>query len=640
MYVFSDIRKRVEDDPSMASRITLLIKDESDWLYAQLIAPRFGIPVYAKHKRMLFSYPEVKKAVSGIFESKSFAHGEGESEPEKELWRLVDRFELGDLPFEFAYANLLEILQSSTVIETNEIRGVEVVTTFGIDPKKTVYAMDFAYGSFYKEFADKNVYSDEELRRFQCNPSYVRTALDRQLKLDYLSFHKGLFLSRVKAHLSDAIFPSQFIEELNWGKDCEKTPSWNSDGLYSPESIQFAKSDYYDRHFDFEKHGEVRSYDHGFKGINFPYFEEGHSWSVTNLESYVSCPFQYLMKGLLPEQSDGDFFARAFGTLVHKIFEDIYHSDFDFRVAYGEGVEKFKGYYQKSNAPFTPRDEALLEVSEHWLDVFSGLHRAWLNSANFKSVPKDSEIKVAFELFDEDGVQYKFRGAVDKIVWTDDGDLHYYTIVDYKTGGETFSPLEVFLGKSTQLPIYYYALESEGKEELANCMFGGFGLQHIYPKSLKPGLLSKEGLIDPNVYRNFSKLSGIVRDEVSYWRSIDNTAIKKGKSGGIKSNGGNFVARKYGFQGNGEQSLLPSDRRFYGFEELVDDAKKALISTIKKIESGEFPIAPTYFDLNAKDGVRVCDFCSYRNICYRRINSDLVSYRKTIQKHFAKGDES
>ena len=639
MYVFSDIRKRIEEDPSLASRITLLAKDESDWLYAQLIAPRFGIPVYAKHKRMLFSYPEVKKAVSGIFENKSFAHGEGESEPEKELWRLVDRFELAGLDFNFAYANLLEILQSSTVIEANEIRGVEVVTTFGIDPSKIVYAMDFAYGSFYKEFADKNVYSDEELRRFQCNPSYVRTALDRQLKLDYLSFHKDLFLSRVKAHLSDSIFPSQLIEELNWGRGCEKTSSWNTGGLYSPESIQFAKSDYYDRHFDFEKHGEVRSYDHSFKGINFQYFEEDHFWSVTNLESYISCPFQYLMKGLLPEQGDSDYFARAFGSLVHKVFEDVYHSDFDFKAAYEKGAEEFRKYYQRVNAPFGPRDEALLEVSEHWLDVFSGLHREWLNNANIKSISDDSEVKVPFELSDEDGVQYKFRGRVDKIVWTDDGASHYYTIVDYKTGRETFSPFEVFLGKSTQLPIYYYALGPKEKPELAGCVFGGFGLQHIYPKTLKAGLLN-EGLLDPSVYRNLSKLSGVVRDEESYWRSIDNTAFKKAKTPVVKASGGSFVARKHGFQGNGEQSLLPNAYRFYGLSDLVEDAKKALVSTIKKIESGEFPIAPTYSDLKANHGARVCDFCSYRNVCYRRISTDLVSYGKTIQEHFAKEDES
>ena len=636
MYIFSDIRKKVKADPNAASRMQILIKDETDAMYISLIAPRFGIPFHSRKKRPLITYPSIKKVLSAIYEMKSFYNipqGEGE---EQEFWHLVDFYELRTMPFDLAYANLLEILQANCLIEEEDVIGVEIVTSFLIDPKKEVYVVDFAYGSFYKEFSDKNVYSDEDLRSFCCNPSYVNTLLDRQVKLDYITFTPLLFLSRVKEHLQDSIYPSQFIAELGWDKECEKLVDGNADGLFTSEAALLSTSDFFDKTFNFAKIGDIRSYDHSFKGIGFFPLSTNKPWSVTNLEGYISCPFRYLMGILLPEKDADDYYKRVFGSAVHKIMESIYHPDFSFDEAVEAGVASFREYKEKLGSHLDERDEALLEVAKHWLALIVHLHRRWLENGSFLPHSQDAEIKISFHIDDDEGNRYPFSGRIDKVVWTKSESLTYYTIVDYKTGSETFDPLEVFLGKSTQLPIYHYAIEQNAKPEFSACLLGGFGLAHVYAKTIAKAFV-KDGVFTSDALLSISRLDGLVRDEEDYWSSIDRTAFKP--KGGIDNHGGRYVRRHYCFHTDEAYSLLSNPYRPYTLEDMVDDAKKGLVTTIKKIESGRFPIAPAFLSLKAKQGMRVCSFCKYRDVCYRNLATDGADYWQEIQKHFAPNDE-
>ncbi len=636
MYVFSDIRKRLLDDPSLNNRIAIHAKDDVDFMYIKLLAPIFGIPYYRDSRRKLLTFNSVKKDLQTIFKSKSFALEPADDPARNELRRLIDSYELASFDFDFAYANLLEILDSCSVKEEVERKGVPIVTDFAITPERLTYILDFQFGDFYREFDDKNVYPDARIVEVGGNPSYALTSMDRQLKFDYLSFTDFPFLSRVGSHLKDAIYASQFIAELHWDKKKIVKIADNPDGVYTSAAELLFQADCLDRQFYHAPHGKIMSYDHSFKGIDRPLYPEDKVWSVTNLETYINCPFRYLMGKMLPEQGDSDFYKRAFGSATHKLFERLYHKDFDFETSFLEAEDAFKQYLQKQSAPFTERYETLLRLAKYWLSYTVPILKRWTESATIVENEEDAEQRVQFYLSDENGLSYPFSGIIDKIVITKGDKGKYCTILDYKTGSETFNPYEVFLGKSTQLPLYYWAIQQSENARLAKgAHIAGFGIQHIYFKTPKAALV-RDGVVSENNLIKGSKLQGALSMDPDYANSIDKTAFNK--YGELRSTGGDFLNFKYGFE-DLDSSILGEGEIKYTIKDVVSDAKKSMVETIRKIKSGHFPIAPTFISPTSRYGQPMCSYCIYRDVCYRVLAKDLVSYYGEVEKKFSLAEE-
>ena len=76
-----------------------------------------------------------------------------------------------------------------------------------------------------------------------------------------------------------------------------------------------------DRAFYAKPIGEYRGYDSSFQGIQGFVYPKG-SFSVTNLESYRSCPYRYYLNMVLPKQWR-DYRPSFVGTMVHKVLENV-----------------------------------------------------------------------------------------------------------------------------------------------------------------------------------------------------------------------------------------------------------------------------------------------------------------------------
>ncbi|MCR5490770.1 MAG: PD-(D/E)XK nuclease family protein [Bacilli bacterium] len=636
MYVFSDIRKRIKEAPSLIGNIAVHAKDESDFFYIKLIASLFGLPYYKDSRRKLLSYPAIKAGVKGIFEAESFALPEGEGDLElQELKTIIDHYGLKELDFDFAYASLLEILSSSGVKEDVEKRGIAIVTDFSIVPGRLTYITDFQFGDFYREFDDKNVYPDARIVEIGANPSYILTEMDKRLKIDYLSLTDFPFLSRVKEHLQDSIYNSQLISELGWDEKKVQLINENPSGVYTTQAALLFQADDLDRRFIHAPIGNIMSYDRSFKGIGAPLFPKDRNWSVTKLEQYISCPFRFLMGVMIPEQEDGDYYLRAFGTAAHKLFEDMYHADFDFDASMAKAEEEFKKYLKGKKAPYTDRYDVLLSLAKYWLGHIAPILRGWVDHANLIDHRLDAEQEVHFTLTDDAGNSYRFAGRIDKIVWTRGKERDYYTIIDYKTGAECFNPYEVFLGKSTQLPIYYWALTQPDNIAITDgASFGGFGIQHIYFKTPKQAFV-KGGEFSEGNLRLGTRIEGALCSSADYVSSFDDTALGKD---GVKSTG-QYANFKCSFADLDNDSILKDNEIKYTMNDLVKDAQQALVDTIKKIEAGEFPIEPTIYDLTAKQGMSVCGNCPYSDVCYRVLSKDSKEYYSAAKRKFTKKEE-
>ncbi len=652
-YLYSDIRRRLIDGEN-AGNIVIHIADEADLFYCELCSSLFKVPSLLKMSVPFLSNPHVKKKVHEIYEGKTFDcfyEEEKDNEALKALSELVSFYRLGEIPFERGYASLLEMLSSLSTSETKSSSGIIVTNKYAIEADKKVYVTDFVSGSFYEVYEDKDILDDKSLREIGANPSFVLTSLDRENKLNYLRYGDIVSLSYAEEHLSDSIYPSQFVSELKTYKNkTKRMGARNENGIYTKKTRDMLFSKELDDAFYRKRIEDHRSYDHSYQRIEnyISPFKDGRC-SVTNLEKYVKCPFAYLYSQLLPS-TDSDFHYMDLGTLIHKVMESLYDDDFSFDEAFEEGKKEYEEAMLKRGQEIGSAEKVYIKVVRHHLKRMVGELRSWKNySSIYKDVP---EQKIEWDLFDGDK-KYHFIGRIDKVVAFGKDKPDFYYLIDYKTGGESFIPETVFLGSSTQLPLYAYALQNDErlKEELvSSARFAGFGIQQMYSPSIKKAYCSEKTLSEKTFYKK-SAFAGVSLDpkEENFWRLADRSAIESDTS--------EYKCKGDGFFVNGKQSFVSlskgtvfkktkaySDFKPYTLGELIEDAKKSSIETIRKIENADFPITPTSRDLSKapseKKDALSCNYCPYGDICYRDIYRDKKDYSRIIKEHFRKGEKN
>ena len=641
-YIFSWVRDKARDNPNQKQRI--IVNGDEDIFYVKIMSESFRIPVCYVEERPLISIKSVKTKINDIYRNKSYLFKEKELEDQdvKVLKELIEYYTLDKLEdFSYSYANLLEIVASKNTRIPVGNGGVVITNKFTFDPTFFTYVTNFNSDAFYKIYADDNVLPDSELLEIGYNTSYRKTAIERRNKLNFLRHNNVAVISRVKKHLNDKIFDSPLLKELGWDKKIRneedlELPTFTTDAAYLYSATMLYKSG-----LKFDSN-VFNAYNPSFKGINNGEDFRRKTWSVTGLETYISCPFKYYLNVLIPLERN-DYSKRFIGTAIHKVFEKFNHLDFDLNTALKEGEEAYYEQFRKVGIIPTPRDKAYLQIAQTWLRKFIKTYQKSIEGVNIvKPVENDYEKPIEFSLEDDKGQTYNFRGLIDKIIVTQGNEHKYYSIVDYKTGAEEFNPLEVFLGKSIQLPLYYYAIENNIQPDFYTDGgdFGGFYIQHIFFSTIKTALKdANKPTLSENRLTKQSRFAGINKESVSYIASLDPTAFKK--DGSIKPNGGDLLQIKHRFtESSADEQIINDDGiklARYNLDDLVKDAKSAAINAINKICVGDFPIAPTSYSLNDFNAERIaCNNCPYRPVCYRSIR-DAVDYKKEILKHFQKG---
>ena len=640
-YIFSWVRDKARDNPNQKQRI--IINGDEDIFYVKIMSELFHIPVCYVEERPLISIKSVRAKINKIYNSKAFEFTDEELEDQdiKALKELIEYYGLNKGDFLFSYANLLEIVASkNTRIPVGE-GGVVISNKFVFDPSFFTYVTNFNSDAFYKIYADDNVLSDAELKEVGYNTSYTKTAIERRNKINFLRHNNVAVISRVERHLGDKIFDSPLLDEIWKGKkikyeDDLEMPTFTTQAAFLYSSTILNKSG-----IKFDSN-VFNAYDPSFKGLHSGEDFRRSTWSVTGLESFINCPFKYYLTKLIPLDKN-DYSKRFIGTAIHKVFEKFNHIDYVFEDALKEGEEAYYKEFEKVGITPTPRDKALLEISQTWLRRFMKTYQKVQGVTNFaKPVEDDYEKSIQFYLEDENNETYNFYGKIDKIVISESNGHKYYSIIDYKTGMEDFNPLEVFLGKSIQLPLYYYAIENniQPSQYTQDGEFGGFYIQHVFFSTIKSALkdVNKPTLSEKRLAQQ-SRLAGINKDSVSYIASIDRSAFKD--DGSLKSNGGDLLQLKHQFKENDTDEIIIKDGGIglsrYNLDDLVDDAKHAAINAIHRICEADFIIQPTSYSLLEFDATKtVCNNCPYRRVCYRS-KLDVKDYKKDVLKHFKKG---
>lgn len=660
-YLYSHIRDEILKDPTKKDRIQIVYNDEADRFYMNFCSKLFRLPVSTLAKRNLLSFPKVNQKIKQIFQNQDFSFKDDElTDPTLlSLKSLIDKYHLDQFQsFSFAYSNLLEIVSATNVKQEETEGGLLATTSFYLDPKTEYYVTNFKHDVFYHIESDKDALPDQELINLDINPSFAKTQMDRRLKGNYLKYNNIVLLSRVRQHLNEKLFDSEFIEELKW-KNYIHLYQGDEEGNYTSLAEKLYLTNQLDKSFYYKKTGDIRSYDHSFKGVEAKIISPNKAFSLTDLERYVLCPFAYYLNKVLPLKDD-DPHARYNGTLIHTLCENLFHEDYDFEKEWERAKQGYIHSCERDGFEYSPYEEMCLSILHHRLERIIPILRSHNKAMHLNEIEDDAELKISFSLNGKEGTHYAFNGKIDKLVSTTYNNKKYYTIIDYKSGKESFIPSNVFLGSSVQLPLYYYALKNvdlsdqnnaKFKPFLENASFGGFGIQHVYGPTAKPFFRedSTQFLSEEGVLKN-AQLRGLFLDSVDYYTSFDIESVNfDKKTPAIKTYGGTYLAKGKAFRDEDPDSsdnfmLSKKDKQrtknnfpAYNLQMLVNDAVNSMIQTIENVHDCKFPIAPA--PIGSLKGTNPkntnCQYCPYKDVCYHD-SSDFKSYINEVNKHFPK----
>jgi len=308
-------------------------------------------------------------------------------------------------------------------------------------------------------------------------------------------------------------------------------------------------------------------------------------FSVTQLESYGRCPFQYFADRVLRlnvvRELEGGLTPLERGGALHEIL-------FEFFIKRRErGLQPL---FTASDDEFQQAVAELLSLAKTKIDEFNIADLYWeidkeslLGTAGRKGVLQEflelerkRKLEVGPAFFEmafgpkvgsrqqtDPSVTYsqpitvgdaKIRGKIDRV----DTGRSLFTIIDYKTGSTIARRKDIDLGMSLQLPVYLYAVEKILREKLVSDMKGVAGIYYTLTPPVKEQI-------------------GLASEEHS------------GKA----------------FLANRSRQLVQNDDEL---KAIIDRAIQFVNQYVRSISQGEFPVEPKMPD-------KVCSYCDFRTVC-------------------------
>ena len=343
-------------------------------------------------------------------------------------------------------------------------------------------------------------------------------------------------------------------------------------------------------------------------------------YSVTGLETYAKCPFQYFFSNILQfyveeDETEGELSSLDTGSLLHNILRAFYKNrheqgDPDIEQCNDEVFRKAECQLNKllDNAAEDHRNKrsAIGENNLFWETDIEKLRvrlHKWLKAERTKDLPTTPRYyEVSFGRDHEFDGTVKLTGRIDRI----DVSTEIFNIVDYKTGNNMPKIQDICEGRALQLPIYLkmarkWLREHETLElESASAVYYkirldqfttelGIGKDSLNGSAFKNyngkkwgafGATNKQLLEDECLVKMLERVSGYVEQYVD--------SISKG----------NFplITRVETFVRTEEEIEAGHliDTEEYGFVETKED--------------GDKPITP-------RDKAAPCSYCDYKRVC-------------------------
>jgi len=318
--------------------------------------------------------------------------------------------------------------------------------------------------------------------------------------------------------------------------------------------------------------------------------------SATSMESYLSCPFKYLLQYLLKMDSFEESFPLFYGNLAHKLIETQSKSN-DFNIS--DIISSFM-----KDFPDPIKKEVYFPILVHRMEQTLKALKDIRSQSDF--YPIASELSIS-KKYPQDP-RFEITGKIDQVFKYETEDLDYYAIVDYKTGSIQFDIEKIKTQKQVQLLMYAYLFNqslSDIRHQISGLYFQKAGL----PKSTLPEKISEYFSYDGISLKNKQMIEKFA--PYSYLKKVS-----------LKS----------------DNTLKESSRLMDSLElnELIENMNRKLDQVIQKIKNGSFEIEPEVVAPGKKESPS-CEYCSFQNICF--MANHLVFKDTSIEEEVVEDEE-
>lgn len=473
-------------------------------------------------------------------------------------------------------------------------------------------------------------FNQDELPKMEKDISYITDKEKDEVSLyktDYLNKRnknnlvyilsniKNLYLSYKLTSPFKSYYKSSLITDLSLNIVKPKLDSYNSSNIYNELRLASYLDLYHlygEKNKDLSKlytHYQIpyKTYSNVFTGINNDEYLTNLPYplklSYTSLNAYSECKFKYYIRHVLKLEPYTDTFQTYIGSMYHYILSVYKKTNFNFEEEYQKYLEK-RDLSLKEKLLLIRIKKDLLKLIDilNKQDLITGYNDAYYE----KKIDIDLKKKVSVI----------FTGSIDKIMYYQNIEDTYFSIIDYKTGSIDTHIEPMKYGLHMQLPVYLYLIHYS--KAIKSPIFTGIYYQNIlfnYPTWSKD--IEK-------VKKDQYLLQGYSTDDISILSRFDSTYEK---SEYIKSMSYN---EEKGFGTYATKKVLSNDTLY----DLLDYTKNYISKETDNILSADFTINPkVYSNVNIS-----CAFCSFKDICYMK-EKDLVYLEKQNDLSFLGGDK-
>lgn len=329
------------------------------------------------------------------------------------------------------------------------------------------------------------------------------------------------------------------------------------------------------------------SFKNNVEKLNENIFFKNGSTSVSEIETYYSCPYKHFIRyGLeLYEEKQGTLMPNDIGNILHE-FNSIIIKNFNKTLTDSEiellSRNILKEILDKNYSSYVlnvKNNNIIKNLYAESFRIAKTIYNQQQNS-NFKNTYNEKKFNNLKELsITKNGVTIYVKGFIDRI----DTYENKFALIDYKTGQDVFNYTDLYAGKKLQLLVYVKSAKLMlNKEPVCACYLP---LKNDFSKK------------DINQY----KFKGIFTNSLNDLQNLDNNLFDS-----LSSNIDVKLKKDGDFDANTKKYCLSSKQ----IEELSNYAFDLVIKAVNEIIDGNIQPNPLLIS-----GRSACVYCKYKGLC-------------------------
>lgn len=356
--------------------------------------------------------------------------------------------------------------------------------------------------------------------------------------------------------------------------------------------------------------------------------------SVTRLEQYAKCSFNYFLKyGLsLKEREIFSFEAKDMGTILHAVLEKYANKVNSHSIYFSDVSEEQREIFVREAISECLDDPSMSVISSSFRHKYmlERIFRICMRSVkvltehitagdflikgteiSFKS--EDNLSSITFKLSDDEIM--KFSGKIDRLDTYEDDEHIYVKIIDYKSGDKNLNLIEIYRGLSLQLVVYMNAAtELLNRNSNKEIVPAGILYYHIDDPMVE-GFIDEDSDSIADKIKKQLKMKGLVNNDENVYSHIDKDFSKTSDIIPVMKNADGTLSKK--------SSAIDSEQ----FDTISKYVNKKILSIGREILDGNIKAEP-----HSADSIdsKACSYCPYTDMC--RYNGEKAEYSDGVNK--------